>query len=291
MEIRVLEYFLVTAREENITKAASLLHITQPTLSRQLIALEEELGVKLFKRSSHSIVLTDDGLLLKRRAQEIVELSQKTKREFSAGASELSGEISIGCGEFLTVDLLCKIMAQFKELHPLVKFRIFSSNSDSIKERIDSGLLDIGLVMDYIDITKYEYLRLAQKEIHGVLVKEDSPIAKKEYVEPNDIRNLPLIVSEGSFRNSVLSDWFGESLEKLNIVASYNLMYNAAQMVKNGLGIADCIKLHTKFDGLTFVPAKSDIGRNSIIIWKKTVTHSAAVTAFVEFAKEHIKNI
>lgn len=288
MEIRVLEYFLVTAREENITKAASLLHITQPTLSRQLIALEEELGVKLFKRSSHSVVLTDEGLLLKRRASEIVELSRKTKLEFSSGAAELSGEIAIGSGEFLTVDKLCEMMAQFKELHPLVKFKIFSSNSDSIKERIDSGILDIGLVMDYIDITKYEYLRFSKKEIHGILVKEDGPLAKKEYLTPEDMRDVPLIISQGSLRNNELSDWFGHSLEKLNIVASCNLMYNAAQMVRNGLGVADCIKLRTKFDGLKFIPTKPNIGRNTVLIWKKTVSHSAAVTEFIEFAKEHI---
>lgn len=288
MEIRVLEYFLVTAREENITKAASLLHITQPTLSRQLIALEEELGVKLFKRSSHSVVLTDEGLLLKRRASEIVELSRKTKLEFSAGAAEFSGEIAIGSGEFLTVDTLCEMIAQFKELHPLVKFKIFSSNSDSIKERIDSGLLDIGLVMDYIDITKYEYLRFFQKEIHGFLTKENSPLAKKDYVTPNDIKDMPLIVSEGSLRNNELSQWLGESLEKLNVVASCNLVYNAAQMVRNGLGVADCIKLRTKYDGLKFIPTKPNIGRNTVLIWKKTVSHSAAVSAFIEFLKENI---
>ena len=157
MELRVLKYFLMVAREENITKAASLLHITQPTLSRRLMQLEEELGTTLFRRSNHSIVLTDDGMLLKRRAREIVALAEKTEQEFSHKEEALTGEISIGCGETRNMSFLSRQIALFRKEHPLVQFNIYSANADDIKERIEKGLLDFGLLMEPVDIGKYEF--------------------------------------------------------------------------------------------------------------------------------------
>ena len=291
MDIRVLEYYLIVAREESITKAAAILHVTQPTLSRQLMQLEEELQVKLFNRTSHSVVLTEDGLLFKRRAQEIVELSEKTKRDFIRGNRELSGEIGIGCGEFRSIQIIAQIMKEFKKEHPFVTFQIYSGNSSNIKERIESGILDIGVILDYVDIRKYEYVRIPLSEEWGVLVREDSPLAAMEYVTPEDIRELPLIISERSMRDNELADWIGKKYEDLNIVSTYNLMYNAAIMVANGMGVAGCIKLDCRYEGTRFVPARPSVKNNSVFAWKKALSQSQAVSSFIEFSRIYIKRI
>lgn len=291
MDIRVLEYYLIVAREESITKAAAILHVTQPTLSRQLMQLEEELQVKLFNRTSHSVVLTEDGLLFKRRAQEIVALSEKTKRDFIRGNRELSGEIGIGCGEFRSIQIIAQIMKEFKKEHPFVTFQIYSGNSSNIKERIESGILDIGVILDYVDIRKYEYVRIPLSEEWGVLVREDSPLAAMEYVTPEDIRELPLIISERSMRDNELADWIGKKYKDLNIVSTYNLMYNAAIMVANGMGVAGCIKLDCRYEGTRFVPARPSVKNNSVFAWKKALSQSQAVSSFIEFSRIYIKRI
>lgn len=291
MDIRVLEYYLIVAREESITKAAAILHVTQPTLSRQLMQLEEELQVKLFNRTSHSVVLTEDGLLFKRRAQEIVALSEKTKRDFIRGNRELSGEIGIGCGEIRSIQIIAQIMKEFKKEHPFVTFQIYSGNSSNIKERIESGILDIGVILDYVDIRKYEYVRIPLSEEWGVLVREDSPLAAMEYVTPEDIRELPLIISERSMRDNELADWIGKKYEDLNIVSTYNLMYNAAIMVANGMGVAGCIKLDCRYEGTRFVPARPSVKNNSVFAWKKALSQSQAVSSFIEFSRIYIKRI
>ena len=291
MDIRVLEYYLIVAREESITKAAAILHVTRPTLSRQLMQLEEELQVKLFNRTSHSVVLTEDGLLFKRRAQEIVALSEKTKRDFIRGNRELSGEIGIGCGEFRSIQIIAQIMKEFKKEHPFVTFQIYSGNSSNIKERIESGILDIGVILDYVDIRKYEYVRIPLSEEWGVLVREDSPLAAMEYVTPEDIRELPLIISERSMRDNELADWIGKKYEDLNIVSTYNLMYNAAIMVANGMGVAGCIKLDCRYEGTRFVPARPSVKNNSVFAWKKALSQSQAVSSFIEFSRIYIKRI
>jgi DNA-binding transcriptional LysR family regulator len=164
MELRVLQYFLVVAREENITKAASLLHITQPTLSRQLMSLEEELGVKLFRRGKHSIVLTEDGMLLRRRAQEIVDLAEKTAKELMHGEEAVSGEISIGCGETQNMKPLAEIMASFQQKYPDVSFHIYTAIADDVKERLENGTLDMGLLLEPVEISRYHYVRMPLKE-------------------------------------------------------------------------------------------------------------------------------
>lgn len=289
MDIRVLEYYLMVAREESITKAAGLLHVTQPTLSRQLMQLEEELGVKLFNRTNHSIVLTDEGLILKRRAQEIVSLSNKTKQDLTSESTEISGEIAIGCGEFQSISVLVDIMKRFREANPLVTFKIFSSNSTSIKERIESGLLDLGLIFDYVDISKYEYVRVPQDEEWGVLVPDSSELADKEFVTPEDIRELPLIISERSLLDNDLADWIGKGYEELNIICTYNLMYNAAMMVAGQMGVAGCIRLGCEYEGTRFIPARPKVENRAVFAWKKASIQSKAVTAFIDFLEIYIK--
>lgn len=291
LDIRVLNYFLMAAREENITKAANLLHITQPTLSRQLMQLEDELQTKLFIRSNHSIELTESGVMFKRRAQEIVALAEKAKQDISCGSTELYGEISIGSGEFLSVDNFTNILSGFQKEHPLVTYNMYSAVSQNIKERIDSGLLDIGIVFDYIDITKYEYMRLPQKEEWGVLVNEKSPLAQKDFVTADDLKKEKLMLSSGVKSDKVFSDWLGESYENLDVISIYNLMYNAAVMVKNNMGVACCIKLGCKYDGVKFLPLYPKIENRAVFVWKKTYSHSPIVNAFVDYAKKYTKSI
>ena len=187
MELRILKYFLTVAREENITRAANLLHVTQPTLSRQLMQLEDELGVKLFCRSKHRITLTDEGLLLKRRAQEITELAERTTREVSRSSENLMGEIAIGCAEASSISVLAGLMNYFRQKYPLVHYTLYSGIADDIKERIENGLLDIAFLTEPVDISKYGFVRLPHKEEWGVLIRrKDSPLAEKQAVMPQD---------------------------------------------------------------------------------------------------------
>ena len=255
MEFRVLKYFLMVAREENITKAAALLHLTQPTLSRQLMQLEAELGVKLFHRSKHSIILTEDGMLLKRRAQEIVSLSDKTVQELSHKEDMLSGEIAIGCGETKNMLFLSEQIKKFRQKYPLVQFSIHSAIADDIKERIEKGILDIGLLMEPVDVGKYEFIRMPQKEKWGILVRKDSELAAKESINPKDLTNVPLIMVKRELVKNELASWFGDYYEGLQIAATYNLILNAASMVERGVGVALCFDLGAAFyEDLCFIP-------------------------------------
>lgn len=199
MELRVLNYFLVIANEKNFTKASQLLHITQPTLSRQIAQLEKELGTKLFIRNNHNISLTEDGLILKRRAQEILSLADKTVKELSYNEKELEGVINIGCGEFLSSKILGDIIAKFRKKYPLVQFDLHSGNGYSVFDRIESGLLDIGLVQTPIDIDKYNYVAMPIKELWGVYICEECELANKEFVEPKNLKSVPMIVSMNKF--------------------------------------------------------------------------------------------
>ena len=228
MELRVLRYFLAVAREENITRAAALLHLTQPTLSRQLMQLEEELGVKLFRRSQYRIVLTEDGMLLRRRAQEIVELAEKTEQEFARRGAELSGEISIGAGETRGMNFLSAQVRSFRALHPQVRFRIHSANADDIKERLENGLLDMGLLVEPVEIGRYAFLRLPQRDRWGVLVDQGHPLAGKKFITPEDLLGVPLLLPRRERVQQELSGWFGDQFDEIEVAATYNLLLNAA---------------------------------------------------------------
>ncbi len=245
MELRVLNYFLMVAREENITRAAQLLHVTQPTLSRQLMQLEEELGVQLFHRGKHSVSLTEEGMLLRRRAQELVSLSEKTKMELQHREEMPAGEIAIGCGETKSMAVLSGKMVSFRQKYPLVQFSIYSAIADDIKERIEKGLLDMGLLVEPVDISRYEFLRLPLKEQWGVLVRADSPLAGKEFVTPEDLCGVPLLMVRRELVKKELANWFGDAYDQLEIAATYNLIVNAAFMVEQGLGVALCFDLGT----------------------------------------------
>lgn len=286
MELRVLKYFLAVAREENITRAAVLLHLTQPTLSRQLMQLEEELGVQLFHRSRYHIVLTDEGMLLRRRAQELVDLAEKTEREFACRETELMGEISIGAGETRSMSFLSRAMVSFRTLYPKVTFRIFSANADDVKERLDMGILDMGLLTEPVDVGKYAFCRMREKDLWGVLVRADSPLAAMEAVTPQDLEDVPLLISGREIVQRELASWFGERWEKLQIAATFNLVLNAANMVRCGVGTALCFDLNTAFDDLRFLPLSPRMETGTVLVWKKDQILTPAVEAF----HQHIKN-
>ena len=287
MDLRVLKYFLAVAREENITRAAALLHLTQPTLSRQLMQLEEELGVKLFQRSRYHIVLTDEGMRLRRRAQELVDLADKTTREFITGETELMGEIAIGAGETRSMSFLSRAMVFFRERYPKVTFRIFSANADDVKERLDTGLLDMGLLTEPVDVGRYAFCRMKERDLWGVLVRMDSPLAKLSAVTPDDLSQVPLIVSGRERVQQELANWFGDRWEQLQIASTFNLIINAANMVRYGVGTALSFDLNFAFDDLRFIPLSPTMSTGTVLVWKKDQILTPAAEAF----HEHIKNV
>ena len=291
MELRVLKYFLAIAREENFTKAAQQLHITQPTLSRQIAQLEEELGVDLFVRSNHNIILTEDGMILKRRAQEILSLADKTKRDFLHKDENLEGVISIGSGEFLSTRCLTDCIAQFRRKHPLVRYEFYSGNAGNIRDQIERGLLDIGLMSEPIDIRKYEFISMPIKEEWGAFVREDSPLIDKDFIAPQDLVDIPLILPLGDFAESHIGKWFGEYISQIDVIAKGNLLYNEAMMAQSNIGAVIGIRLKSNYDRLRFIPLNPSLKIDTALAWKKEQIFSAATTAFIDFAKQYLKGI
>lgn len=291
MEFRVLKYFLMVAREENITHAADLLHITQPTLSRQMIQLEEELGVTLFHRSKHRIVLTEDGMLLRRRAEEIVSLTEKTVEDMQHKTPQLTGKLSIGSGEFKSSQFLAELIASFHRMYPQVHFEIYSGNSDNIKERIDRGILDIGLLAEPVDISKYNFARTPFKERWGLLVKEDSEFARKEYVTPEEVVLSPVIMTQREMMQNELLNWFGDCADRLQSIVSGNLLYNLTALAKCGLGNALTLDLNCSYDGLHFVPLKPAMETGTVLVWKKAQIFSPAGNAFITYTRQYLNDL
>ena len=289
MELRVLQYFLVVAREENITKAASLLHITQPTLSRQLMSLEEELGVKLFRRGKHSIVLTEDGMLLRRRAQEIVDLAEKTAKELMHGEEAVSGEISIGCGETQNMKPLAEIMASFQQKYPDVSFHIYTAIADDAKERLENGTLDMGLLLEPVEISRYHYVRMPLKEKWQVLMRRDSRLAKREKIRPEDLVGVPLIMARRQSVRNQLENWFGYDREKLRIVSTCNIShYNQSVMVESGIGVALVMDFSCNQETLCMRPFDPKIESGCVLVWKKNLALSPVLKRFIEYTKEYL---
>ena len=286
MEIRVLRYFLMTAREENITRAAELLHITQPTLPRQLMQLEEELGTKLFERSSHSIRLTEDGMLLRRRAQELVQLADSVEKEFRHSKEEMSGTISIGSGETGSMQELAEIIRDFQEKYPLVQYDLYTATADEIKERLDKGLLDIGLLTEPVDIMKYSFIRMKRKEKWGILVRRDSKLAEKMSIGPSDLLDVPVFLAHRALVKNEIEGWFGDYYDQVQIAGTYNLINNAAVMVRNHIGVAFCFQLQSQFDDLTYIPIEPQIETGAVIVWKKAQIVSRTTHQFISFLKE-----
>lgn len=227
MEIRVLRYFLAVVREESITKAAELLHITQPTLSRQIAQLEEEMGIKLFDRGTRKIVLTNEGILLRRRAEEILELVDKTERELTDQDKMIGGKVSIGCGDLTAVQLLPKLIQSFHERYPAVTFDLYTATADHIRDRMDRGLTDVGLLLEPVSMEKYDYIALNPQEQWVVAMSPGAPLAKLLRITPEDLKGAPLILPRRLDVQSELARWFGDEFEKLNILMTANLPSNS----------------------------------------------------------------
>lgn len=291
MELRVLNYFLAVAREENFTKAAKMLHVTQPTLSRQIADLEKELGVKLFIRSKHNIILTQDGMILKRRAQEMLDLADKTKAEFLQKKDNLCGTISIGSGEFRSTKYLAKIIYNFHKRFPQVKYEIYSGNAINIRDQIERGLLDIGLMSEPIDVNKYNFINMPYDECWGAFVPISSNLSKKEYITPKDLQGMEVVSATGNFNQSRIGKWLGDYAQKVNIIASANLPYNEAVLAKENMGIMLSIDLNCTYEGLKFIPLSPALEVSTALTWKKEQIFSPATSQFIEFSKRYIKSI
>lgn len=289
MEIRVLQYFLAVAREENITKAAALLHITQPTLSRQLMQMEEELGVKLFHRGKHNIHLTEEGMLFRRRAQEIVDLTEKAARELKYGEEMISGEISIGCGETQNMKPFSEMMASFQKKYPDVSFNIYTAIADDVKERLENGLLDMGLLLEPVEVSRYNYVRMPLREKWQVLMRRDWKLAEKQKITPEDLINVPLIVAKRQSVRNELENWFGYEKEKLHIALTCNLShYNQSVMVESGIGAALVMDFYCNQKTLCLRPLDPEIESGCVLVWRKNVTVSPAMQRFIEHVKEYL---
>ncbi|MDE5577055.1 MAG: LysR family transcriptional regulator [Oscillospiraceae bacterium] len=288
MELRVLRYFLTVVREESITKAADVLHITQPTLSRQLSQMEEEVGVKLFSRGSRRITLTNEGILLRRRAEEILQLVDKTEKELIEQEEQVEGKISVGCGEIAAVQVLPKLIKAFREKYPRVTFDIFTATADLVKEQMDKGLLDIGLLLEPVDMGKYDFIRLNVKERWVVLMRPDSPLAEKESVTAKDLSALPLILPRRVNVQSEIASWFGDYYDDLNVVFTSNLSTNSAVMVTGGLAYSMVIEGSVPFwdrTKITYRPLAPSLAATSVLAWKRGQPFSPAAAKFIEHLK------
>jgi DNA-binding transcriptional LysR family regulator len=251
--------------------------------------LENELGTQLFIRGKSKVKLTDEGMLFKRRAEEIVDLATKTVKEFSAHDNVIGGEISFGCGEINAMHVLADLINKFNKEYPQVKYNLHSGNADDIKERIDKGLIDIGLLMEPVNTEKYDFVRLSQKEKWGVIMQKDSPLAKKDHIISEDLVGKPIIITKRANVQNEIQNWFGVNYEKLDIIATYNLIYNAAIMVEKGLGYAICLEKLVNFNDETnicFKPFYPNLESGSVIVWKKNQVFSAATTRLIEKMKK-----
>lgn len=293
MELRVLRYFLAVAREGNITGAANFLHLTQPTLSRQIKDLEEELGCQLLVRKSHRVVLTPEGMRLRKRAEEIISMVDKTEAEFLAGENAVSGDIYIGGGETQAIRQIAEIIRELQEEYPKIHYHLYSGNAEDVTERLDKGLLDFGILIQPADISKYDYINLPSKDRWGVIMRKDSPMADKESIRKEDLLDVPLICSRQVMTQrrteNEFADWFGDDFDRLHVVTTFNLVYNAAIMVEAGVGYAVTLdKLaHTSEDSLLcFRPLMPPLESGMNIIWKKYQVFSPAAELFLERMNE-----
>lgn len=285
MEFRVLRYFLAVAREENVSRAAEFLNVTQPTLSRQLMDLEDELGLKLFTRGSRKITLTDAGMLLRKRAEEIMDLVNKTEAELTTPDESISGDIFIGGGETDGMRTVAQIAHNLQKDYRGIRFNIFSGGGEDVTERLDKGLIDFGVLVGLADMAKYEYLRLPAQDIWGVLMRKDSPLASLSTITPEDLWGLPLICSRQALVSGELSGWIKKDFNNLNIVATYNLIYNASLMVDEGMGYALSLdKLVNTGENSVFCfrPLEPAFKADLFIVWKKYQIFSKASGIFLE---------
>lgn len=286
LEIRVLRYFLAVAQEGSVTRAARALHLTQPTLSRQIRELEEELGQTLFSRGGRELSLTREGLLLRQRAEEIVGLAEITEKEFrSLGEKTVSGDLSLGCGESKALSFVTDALKVLQDEHPLIIPHFFSGNGEIVMDRLDKGLLDFAVLMGAENTERYYSLPLPNHDTWGLLMDKDDPMAQKKAITAEDLLDIPLILSSQSLSRDELSGWLGFPMSRLHIAATYTLLFNGSLMVRAGLGYALCfdhIAPSGKDSPFAFRPLTSPLS----LVWKKHQILSAPAEAFLAKIRE-----
>lgn len=293
MEFRVLQYFLAVTREQSISGAAEALHLSQPTLSRQLKDMEEELGKQLFIRSNRKITLTEEGMLLRKRAEEITELVKKTQDEISMSDETVAGDIYIGAAETVAFRFLVQAAQSLQGEYPLIHFHVSSGDKIAVSEGLDKGLIDFALLFGEIDTSKYHFLEIPHKDIWGVLMRRDAPLAEKEAIAPEDLWDQPLIISRQEFQGSAVQKFLRRNRDELNIVATYNLTYNSSLMIEAGMGYGICLDKIINTTGnssLCFRPLTPRLEAGLHIIWKKYQVFSKAAQKFLSAMQDMADN-
>lgn len=291
MELRELRYFLAVAREQSISKAAEALYVTQPNLSRQMQNLEKQIGKQLFLRGTKKITLTETGQLLRKRAEEILELYRQTEAELNAPITDVSGDIYIGGGESYVMGVIAKAAHAVQREFPNVKFHLFSGDSGTVSERLDKGLIDFGIFIEPFDLSRYDHLRLPLYDTWGVIMRKDSPLAEKKHITPEDLWDKPIIRSRQSIGKNKISEWFRKSEDELNIVATGNLLYNMSLLVEEGLGYAvtlDKILNTTGNSNLCFRPLYPELISHLDIAWKKYQVFPKCTEIFLKRLQEYL---
>ncbi len=290
IETRLLRYFLAIAREQNITRAAELLHVTQSTLSKQMMELEDQLGKQLLIRGKRKVSLTEEGQFLRKQAQEIMELIDKTESAFAAGADIVGGDIYLGCAETKAMEQITRVFRSVHADYPAVQFHIFSGDAETVFEKLDKGLLDVGIMLGPAVYDRFDYLPLPLKDAFGLLMPKDCPLAARPTVSREELSSLPLLVSQQTHHGIARTEWFGRQYDRFRIVATYNLIYNATHLVEQGLGYAFCLDglVDAEHRNLTFRPFDPPIEVDIVAVTKKYQPFSPAVKVFMERLREVI---
>ncbi len=292
IETRLLQYFLAVAEEQSITKAAEYLHISQPTLSKQMMDLEEILGKQLLVRGRKKITLTEDGAFLRGRAQEIISLMDKTESAFRENEQSISGDVYIGCGEHRSTFSIMQIIRSIQEEYPDIRFHFFSSNADAIIERLDKGLLDMGFLLAPEITPRYDCQKLPLREAWGILMRKDSPLADREEISFGELAGLPLIMPSQTSNSGRMKTRFSEAHVSPCVVSTYNLIYNAGLMVEAGIGYALCIDELINTAGshpLTFRPLSPEFYSDVYLFTKKYQVFSKAAKLFLNRLETYMK--
>lgn len=289
VDIRLLEYFLAVAKYGNITRAAEQLHVTQPTISRQLMELEETVGSPLLIRGKRQVTLTEAGILFQQRAEEIVSLMEKTLRDITDRDDLLGGTVAVGCVETCVSRMLAKTLKGFSRQYPKVQYDIYSGTGDDIREKLDQGELDFGILVEPAEVAKYDFFRLPYQEVWGMLVRRDDPLAQKPCLEREDLLSRPLIMPRREIVRDHIAGWFGVEQSQMNVFSSHSLINNAALLVEEGLGCVVCTGGSFEIRGgehLTFVPFSPERTTGHVLAWKKNRVFHSAADRFREYIRE-----
>lgn len=292
MDIQVLRCFLAVAREGNITRAAEALHVTQPTLSRQLMDLEKEAGAPLLIRGKRQITLTDAGMLFQQRAREMVLIAEKTQRDLAELKGLVGGVVAIGCVETTAVRMLADVLAQFFREHPTVQYELYSADGDDVREKLDRGDIDIGILLEPVEAAKYDYFKLPCFERWGVLMRRDDPYADTDGISISEIKQLPLILSRRRIVQEEIANWLDKEYNDLRIIASHNLLTNTLALVERGLGYAVSVEgAYAIRPGgpFCFIPFKPERVTGHVLVWKKNRVFPSATQGFIQFFQRYLQ--